>query len=123
MSNHGNVFRPLAPTTHDLSKAPAHIRDAFEAHVDWRQGEVTCLASVRVRPQTLPGARLYTQISPASPEDGKKDETVAMRVLDYTGRDVIAQLDLNHEDLGTHIKWLIQLYKTQGGDINTLLEM
>lgn len=45
-----------------------------------------------------------------------------MRVLDYKGIDVIAQLDLTPEDVPTLIKRLLQIYKTQGGDPVTLLE-
>ncbi len=124
MSNvhHPNAFRPQGPIAHDLSKATESAKRAFDQPVEWRPGEVTCLATTKLRPQTTPGARLWTEIVPASDTIGQKSEMVSMRVLDYKGIDVIAQLDLTPEDVPTLIKRLLHIYKTQGGDPVTLLQ-
>lgn len=45
-----------------------------------------------------------------------------MRILDYKGIDVIAQLDLTLEDVPTLIKRLLHIYMTKGGDPVTLLQ-
>jgi hypothetical protein len=120
--HHPNAFRPQGPIQHDLSKATDTAKRAFDQPVEWRPGEVNCLATTKLRPQTIPGARLFTEIVPASDTIGQKSEMVSMRVLDYKGIDVIAQLDLAPEDVPTLIKRLLQIYKTQGGDPDTLLQ-
>lgn len=119
MSNSGNIYRPRGPTTADLSKLPAHIKDAVEQEVAWRDGEVGVLASCYLKPATRPGARVFTTTA----KNHAEDEMVVMRVLDYTGRTDIARLEITPADLPTLLKGLIGIYKAQGGAVGALLEM
>lgn len=109
MSNpHNNAYRPLKPAnTADISRAPAHVQQAFDKPVPPRDGEVSAMTVVRHKNVnfTIPNTRLHPDIEVI---DGTP-RGVSLRVTEYRGIEMIAQLEISFSELPTLIARLTEL--------------
>lgn len=116
--SHSNSFKPQGPGV-DLSRLPAHIRQAFDKTVGHRPGEVAARILTYRRMVNMPSGRLYME---RVVDVAEKTETVAMKLLDYKGVDTLAMIELQIDTLPVLIARLVDLHETSGGDRNLLLE-
>lgn len=117
-----NVYRPRAPVHTDLSRAPQALRDAVDAAVAWRPGEVSCrFTAMTNRRGTQAGCRVFTTLE-KSVLDGAVTEMVEIRVNDMHGREPVAQLQISPDDLEKVLTRLIEIHKVRGGQLRPLLD-
>jgi hypothetical protein len=120
--SHENAYRPRAPIHVDLSRAPQHLRDAVDASVEWRPGEVVCRFTNKTNRQgTQAGCRVFTALD-KTVLDGVAREMVEIRVNDMRGREPVAQLQISPDDLEPFIARLIEIYRVRGGRLRPLLD-
>ena len=118
MTHHPNAFRPQGPTKVDLSRLPAHLREAIDRPVEMRPGEIRCSATVHaVRALCQPAARVYAQV------ETSEEKMVGVKVLDTRGVDVIAQLEISPQAQETLLSRFVEIYKALGGTKDALLDM
>jgi hypothetical protein len=119
---HPNAYRARGPINVDVSRLPHDIRDALDAPVNWRPGEVSArLTRWGNREGTVVAQRLFASME-KTPLDGVDQKMVTLRVNDQHGRQAVAQLEITPEDLPAFLSSLIVIYKAQGGQLRPLLD-
>ncbi len=118
MTQHPNAFRPQGPTRADVTRLPQHLREAIDRPVEMRKGEIICMVLTRKDKRLCdPAARFYVEIE--SPET----KMVGVKILDFKGVDVIAQLQISDEAQATLLSRFVEIYRTLGGSKEDLIAM
>lgn len=111
--SHQNAYRPLKPqNTADLSRAPAHVQQAFDKPVAAREGEVSALLVIRHKNvnYTIPNNRLHADFEYVP--NTMNPRAVSLRITERLGIEMLAQLEVDLSDLPTLIARLTDLQKT-----------
>lgn len=122
MSNYNNnAFRPQAQAP-DLTRAPQHVKDALHATIPHRPGEVQARVITGRHMANVPNGRLYIEHARERDASDNVREFIVMRALDYQGLVTLAHVEITPEALKTFLLRVIDVYRTSGGDPETLLQ-
>lgn len=110
---HPNSFRPMKPgNTADISRAPAHIQQAFDKPVPRQEGEVSAIFMIRHKNvnYTQTNTRVRAEFEYVGTTSTPR--AVSLRVLDHRGIEFLSQIEMDFSELPTLIARLTELQQT-----------
>jgi len=113
---HQNAFKPNVPAA-DLTKLPEHIRQAFDAPVPYREGEVGARVMTMRRMGNIPNGRFYVE---RIFDTDDQREAIALRAFDFKGIDTLVQVEITPDSAKVLLRQLMRVAQASGADLSEL---